>query len=559
MGLREKLGAAVTPIQVAFFGSNLLHHEDQQYASWILRGLTEGFRIGFRRNGAALASSRTNMLSAMTHKDVVTSYLSKEMQAGRIVCVGPVEKAPELKVHISPFGVIPKKGRANCWRLILDLSSPDGKSVNDGICKEWCSLQYLSMSEVVDKVLSKGPSALLGKMDIKQAYRNIPVAAQDSRLLGMQWEGKLYVDRVLPFGLRSAPIIFSAVADALQWIMCQKGASWVGHYLDDFVTIGPAGSDECQRNMTIMERACEDAGVPIEHAKTVGPVSTITFLGMELDTKAGVIRLPQDKLNNLQELLQIWRGKKTCLKRDLQSIVGLLNHACKAVRSGRAFLRRMIDLLAVRRGPDDDVRLNVEARSDIEWWHQFSKSWNGVAMLSSLNRQSPAGTITSDASGNWGCGAVCGTQWFQLSWNGQLCHSHITVKELTPVVISVAIWGHQWTGKTVLVRSDNMATVDILNNGTSRNSEAMHLVRCLAFILARLQLSVLAEHIPGIHNTLADALSRNNLPTFRSLFPQADDHPIHIAEALVDLLITSRPDWTSQYWTNLWNNIFPPG
>jgi len=57
------------------------------------------------------------------------------------------------------------------------------------------------MSEMVDEVLRKGQGALLGKMDIKQTYRNIPVAAQDSQLLGMQWEGKLYVDRVLPFGL----------------------------------------------------------------------------------------------------------------------------------------------------------------------------------------------------------------------------------------------------------------------------------------------------------------------------------------------------------------------
>ena len=88
---------------------------------------------------------------------------SKELQAGRIACVGTVERAQELGVHISPLGVIPKKGRANCWRLILDLSSPEDKSVNDGICKEWCSLQYLSMSEVVDGMLSKGQGALLGK------------------------------------------------------------------------------------------------------------------------------------------------------------------------------------------------------------------------------------------------------------------------------------------------------------------------------------------------------------------------------------------------------------
>lgn len=51
----------------------------------------------------------------------------------------------------------------------------------------------------------------MAKMDIKQAYRIVPVHPEDRRLLGMQWQDKVYVDKVLPFGLRSAPLIFSAV------------------------------------------------------------------------------------------------------------------------------------------------------------------------------------------------------------------------------------------------------------------------------------------------------------------------------------------------------------
>ena len=124
--------------------------------------------------------------------------------------------------------------------------------------------------------------------------------------------------------------------------------------------------------LSIMDSTCDKAGLPIERSKTAGPASRIAFLGMELDTVAGVIRLPADKLRALQELLDTWNGKKNCIKKDLQSIVGLLNHACKAVRSGSSFLRRLIDLTYVRREGDDGVRLNVEACSDIEWWHQFA-------------------------------------------------------------------------------------------------------------------------------------------------------------------------------------------
>lgn len=58
----------------------------------------------------------------------------------------------------------------------------------------------------------------------------------------MSFEGELYIDPMLPFGLRSAPKIFNAVADALNWILKQSGIRQVFHYLDDFVIIRPPSS-----------------------------------------------------------------------------------------------------------------------------------------------------------------------------------------------------------------------------------------------------------------------------------------------------------------------------
>lgn len=84
----------------------------------------------------------------------------------------------------------------------------------------------------------------------------------------------------------------------------------------------------------------------------------------------------------------------------------------------------------------------------------------------------------------------------------------------------------------------------------------MHLARCLAFITARFSIKLMAAHISGVNNTLADALSRNNEALFHSLLPQAAPEPTPIPEALLDLLVISRPDWTSKSWTSLWNAIF---
>ena len=79
-----------------------------------------------------------------------------------------------------------------------------------------CSVKYVTVDDAVAAVKQIGLGAELAKVDIRSAYRIIPVHPEDRWLLGMVWEGALYIDTVLPFGLRSAPKIFNAVADAVE-------------------------------------------------------------------------------------------------------------------------------------------------------------------------------------------------------------------------------------------------------------------------------------------------------------------------------------------------------
>ena len=372
----------------------------------------------------------------------------------------------------------------------------------------------------------------------------------------MQWEGRVFLDKVLPFGLRSAPLLFSAVADALAWIMRQRGAGWLDHYIDDFVTAGAPNSGECKRNVSIMKAVCLETGLPVEPEKDEGPATRIGVLGIELDTQAMIVRLPPVKLNQLRAELASWRTRKVCRKRDLLSLIGSLSHACKAVRAGRTFLRRLIDVSTTVHQLDRHVRLTTSARSDLEWWFQYCSCWNGISMMSTVHKANPDITILTDASGKWGCGALAGLNWFQLQWAGPISNLHITVKELVPIVLAAAIWGPDWKGKTVKSRCDNAAVVAIINSGSSRVQEAMHLMRCLAFIAAKYEFTIFATHIPGVDNVLADALSRNNGTLFHTLHPQANQSPTPIPVSLLDLLIAEKPDWLSTRWTQLWNSSF---
>jgi hypothetical protein len=88
------------------------------------------------------------------------------------------------------------------------------------------------------EVLRQGRGSELAKIYVKSAYRTVPIHPDDRWLLGMRWEESLFVDTALPFGLRSAPKIFTAIADAVEWILKQAGVKFVIHYLDDFLLIG---------------------------------------------------------------------------------------------------------------------------------------------------------------------------------------------------------------------------------------------------------------------------------------------------------------------------------
>ena len=122
-------------------------------------------------------------------------------------------------------------------------------------------------------------------------------------LLGMVWRDQLYVDGALPFGLRSAPKLFTALADGLLWCMGRHGVMQGLHYLDDFLVMGERHSGCCSNALQKSLDLCRKLGFPIADHKVEGPSSRLPFLGILIDTERGVLQLPQDKLERLQSLI----------------------------------------------------------------------------------------------------------------------------------------------------------------------------------------------------------------------------------------------------------------
>ena len=148
-------------------------HPDQQFPAYLRRGLSHRFHIGFQRD-TRLKSTNRNHRSVLHNPVVVHSHVSDEVKAGRL-------KTEATAVHISPIGIVPKT-QPGKWRLIVDLSHPQGGSINDGIDPSVCSLKYASVDEAVEVIRRWGPGTLLAKLDLKAAYCMVPVHHRSSPL-----------------------------------------------------------------------------------------------------------------------------------------------------------------------------------------------------------------------------------------------------------------------------------------------------------------------------------------------------------------------------------------
>ena len=110
-------------------------------------------------------------------------------------------------------------------------------------------------------------------------------------------------------------------------------------------------------------------------------------------------------------------------------------------------------------------------------------------------------------------------------------------------------------GRNIRCRCDNAAVVAILNSGSSKEELAMHLMRSLFFFLASFNISLYGEHISGVENGPADALSRDNHLSFLSQVRSAHQRPTRIQEELLQALVLNKPDWTSESGTFMLQNF----
>ena len=506
-----------------------LFYHDSNRRDLLISSLQNGFNIGYAGPHFTLISN--NLKSAYDYPDALSQNILIELQEDRIA--GPFLEPPLLNFRTSPIGIIPKK-EPNKFRTITDLSSPAGKSINDFIPSSESAVQFNHFDKAVEIVAKLGQGSLMAKLDIKSAFRLCPVRKSDWHLLGFSFQNLYFVDLCLPFGLRSSVNRFTQLADAVLWIL-QNNYNIVNstNYLDDYFLAGPARRKTCSEHLDCAMNVFSKLGIPLAPEKVIGPTETITYLGIVIDTNQMELRLPEDKIKDLNVLLETYKANKKITKRKLLSLIGKLSFASKIIPSGRTFLRRLINLSTTVDKLSHHISLNSEAREDINWWLSFLPLWNGRQKILDPNvTLSPHINLFTDASGQAGFGIYFNGKWVAHPWPAQFTSTSIQWKELFPIYLACFLWSKEFSQKRSLFHCDNITVTNIWRTGTSKCPKIMALIRKLFFLAAQNNFTVNVSHIKGTNNAIADALSRLQLHKFRQLAPMASLHPTPIpAEA----------------------------
>ena len=487
-------------------------------ANELLHSLVNGVAIG--RPPATDNISSPNWPSANQLKSQVDEVILNDLALGRLY--GPFSEPPFTKSIISPLGAFLKRDNVKI-RLIHDLSFPHGRSVNSAIDPEAFSLQYSSIDSAVE-ACGRIDSPTMAKIDLKDAYKFIGVRPADWHLLGMTWDlpglgPRTLYSRVLSFGLRSAPALFDRFASALELFMKHEGVTAeVIRYVDDFLMVSPS-QELASRDLQTMINVARSAGFIIQNDKVTHPTRALQFLGIFIDLDRQVLCISDERVSEIKALLAEWTNVKSASKRKLLRLVGKLAFAARVVRTGRAFIGRLIGLSKSVRPLHHHVRLSPAARHDIDWWRRCLDTHNGVTTIRVDWDNENTFDVFSDASGT-GFGAVMGSEWFAMTYTGAMAplleHS-INWRELHVAVRALATWGPKLAGKSVTFHIDNSAAGCIIARLYTPIPELMELVRQWALLVELHSVTYRIKYIATQDNVLADLLSRGELTKFASL------------------------------------------
>ena len=468
--------------------------------------LAYGWPINFDR-GSELHLSDFNHPSAVQHNADIEFYITTEL--GFQALAGPFDRPPVPFLHTSPLMTRPKKDSER-RRVIVDLSWPDGLSVNDGIQTDWyldgpARITLPTVDYMEGRLLELGRGAYLYKTDLARGYRQLRVDPADWPLLGFHHNGKWYMDICPPFGLRTSALFMQRTSEAICYMHGRAG--YLSRpYLDDFGGAEPS-YDRARAALQKLQDIMQDLGVQEAKHKTCGPTRCMVWLGLLYNSQNMTISIPQTKMEEVMEMLLSWEGKERATLNEMQSLLGSLQFVAGVSPPTRIFTNRILQNLreTPKRGTET---LSWGFKKDIAFFLALLPHFNGIKIIQKQDI-SYQESLELDACLT-GCGACTDSWYYARRFPDRILAAEHSIAhlELLNIVVAVKVWRWQWAGHRVRVWSDNANACIAVQTGRSRDDFMQECVRELFLYTAAHDIELHVLHRPGVELQRADALSR---------------------------------------------------
>ena len=486
----EKGVVSPVPIFVAGNSKNFLKNWKEITSDKFILETISGVKLEFDNHPVLGVWPREYKFDG-TLKKVVDAEILQLLEKGVVV---PQEY--EKEIFISNIFLRPKPNGK--FRMILDLSL-----LNEDVHKRHFKMQHL---EVAIDMLQRGD--FMASIDLKDAYYTIPIHPEHQKFLCFSWRGELYRFRALPFGLSSAPRLFTKTLVPIFSTFREEGYMGFGYIDDSFIV--DSSEMKCAQGARFLANLFGDLGFVVHPDKSqFAPSKTLVFLGYILDSEKMTVSPTQEKRDKakgkIQRVLELTRVKI----RELASLLGLLNDMCKGVDYGKSHLKNLeIDKIkalrkAGRKQFEGFMKLRALSKRDLIWW------LDNVAWRSRLIRSTtPELSLTTDASLE-GWGAVTRSDKAGGRWNPEEGTWHINALEVRGILFGLQTFFREASHTHIQVFCDNTTAVAYVNHGGStRSARCNEQAREIWDFCEKRDIWLSVAHIPGVENVDADHESR---------------------------------------------------
>ena len=357
------------------------------------------------------------------------------------------------------------------FRVILDLSFPPGDSVNGQINKHLLEgapykLHLPTPLDLANLITKKGKGALLFKLDLARAYRQLPSDPWDWPLLGISWDDQYYFDRAIPFGVRHGAMACQRVTNALCHIeKSEMDMDSIG-YIDDTAAAAVPDIQVATAQYHHFKSTVNTLGLQLAPDKCVEPTTSLSWVGVTLDTIRLTMKIDEAKIQETLEACSNTLKLSTIPKTALQSLIGRLNHATKLAPHARIFLNRGFHLIRSAI-PPKPIPLSAGFKEDLHWFVDFLILYNGQVPVRAFDVHSC--TLEVDACLVGGGGVFLDKEYFYYLFPSPISTLNLDISalECLNVLVALRVWQASLSGLTVLVNCDNAATVTALATGKS--------------------------------------------------------------------------------------------